>query len=105
MFVDHCAYDEPVIIAYEWTPDEEPGWLELYPGAGESSLRFVAFEDLETLRVRLIEPCRELEFEADGVTDPWFPVRPGESCWVDRCTTGSVMQVDYCEGEEPLACP
>jgi hypothetical protein len=91
---------------YEWTPDE-PGWLALHPGAGESSLRLVALEDLETLRVHLVEPCRALEFEYDGMIENFLPFRPGESCWVDRCMTGdgTELQVDYCEGEEPPPCP
>ena len=32
-------------------------------------------------------------------------VRPGASCWVERCTTPGLIQVDYCEGEEPPPCP
>ncbi len=104
LFYDDCSFDRPTLIAYAWVPSEE-GWLSLFAGAGEPSLRFGSIEDLETLRVHLVGSCRELEFEADGVILPWTPFHPGESCWVDRCTTGNVMQVDYCEGEEPPPCP
>jgi hypothetical protein len=105
MFYDHCTFDVPEIIRYEWTPDEESGWLELHPGAGESSLRLLSGEDLETLRVHLIEPCRELRFEYDGYEDDWLPFYPGESCWINRCGDGMSPVVGYCEGEEPPACP
>lgn len=105
MFYDNCAFEAPITIAYRWIPSEE-GWLRLLPGEGETSLRYWALDDLDTLRVQLIEPCRELRFEIDGKPDGGFYlVRPGESCWVDRCTTYHVMQVDYCEGEEPPPCP
>jgi hypothetical protein len=106
MFYDDCHYLEaPIVIAYEWRPADE-GWLSLHPGEGETSLRYLALEDLESLRVHLVEPCRELRFEIDGSPDPALHVvRPGESCWVDRCTVPSIMQVDYCEGEEPPPCP
>jgi hypothetical protein len=104
MFYDNCAFDEPIIIKYAWTPGE-PGWLDLRPGEGEPSLRFLSADNLKTLRVRLIEPCRALEFEVDGWADSSAPFHPGESCWVDRCTTPGIMQVDYCEGEEPPPCP
>lgn len=105
MFYDDCSFDEPRIIAYEWHPSE-PGWLSLQRGSGETSLRYLANADVETLRIRLIEPCRELRFEVDGDEDTWSRFYPGESCWVDRCTNGIDMQVDYCEGEVPEeACP
>jgi hypothetical protein len=105
MFYDHCTFDPPEIIVYEWAPDDEPGWLELHPGTGESSLRFLSSENLETLRVQLIEPCRGLQFEADGVVDGWTPFYRGESCWIDRCGDGISLVVGYCEGEEPPPCP
>lgn len=104
MLYDDCSFDEPIVVEYLWEPDE-PGWLRLFPGEGESSLRLVGIEGLETLRVQLIEPCRELAFEADGTIVPWSSYYPGESCWVDRCTVPNLMQVDYCEGEEPPPCP
>jgi hypothetical protein len=104
MFYDACSFDEPINIAYEWLPSED-GWLSLRPGAGETSLRFLAVEDVGTLHVQLVEPCRELVFEIDGASPGFTIVRPGESCWVDRCTTPGIMQVDYCEGEEPPPCP
>ena len=105
MVYDNCTRVEPIEILYEWVPDDEEGWLTLYPGPGEPSLRFAAAEGKETLRVHLIEPCRELRFEVDGWVHGWMPFRPGWSCWVDRCTTPGIMQVDYCEGEEPPPCP
>jgi hypothetical protein len=105
LFHDDCAFEEPNIIAYEWEPDGAD-WLRLLPGEGETSLRFEAAEDLESLRVRLTGPCRELKFEIEGRLEDWLPFFPGESCWVDRCTTVPIfIQVDYCEGEEPPPCP
>lgn len=104
LFYDDCSFEQPVIIAYTWEPSE-PGWIELFPGEGEPSLRLAAAEDLESLRIHMLEPCRALEFEADGAIVPWLPFRPGASCWVDRCTTGNVLHIDYCEGEEPPPCP
>jgi hypothetical protein len=105
MLLDECDR-EPRTIHYEWTPDDEPGWLELHPGAGESSLRLDAAENLESVRVHLIEPCRELEFEDDDGKVHWFSFFPGASCWVDRCQNDpDQMQVDYCDGEEPPPCP
>jgi hypothetical protein len=104
MLYDRCSLDEPFTIVYEWSPSAD-AWLSLRPGAGEGSLRFLSNENVDTLRVQLIEPCRELRFEVDGVINTAFIFYPGESCWVDRCTTPNVMQVDYCEGEEPPPCP
>lgn len=105
MFYDDCNFEEPLVIHYEWTPSED-GWLSLRPGEGETSLRYLGRTDVEALRVRLVEPCRELEFDADGMGLSFYVVRPGASCWVDKCTTPHTMQVDYCEGEEPeVACP
>jgi hypothetical protein len=104
MFYDRCSLDEAFTIAYEWFPADD-GWLSLRPGPGESSLRFLSDQDVDTLRIRLVEPCRELMFEVDGAINTAFTFYPGESCWVDRCTTPGIMQVDYCEGEEWPPCP
>src|SRR5690606_30066793 len=104
MFYDNCVFDEPILIEYEWRPSPD-GWMDFLPGAGESSLRFRADPEVESLRVRLVEPCRELEVEVDGGDVGFTVVRPGEACWVDRCTTPGIMQIDYCEGEEPPPCP
>jgi hypothetical protein len=104
LFFDDCDLPDPIVNHYRWEPDEQD-WLRLLPGEGESSLGLVALENLETLRVHLVDSCRELELEADGAVVQWFPLFPGESCWVDRCTTPGIMQVDYCEGEEPPPCP
>lgn len=107
IFYDNCSLDEPIVIAYAWEPDEE-GWLRLLPGEGESSLRAGVVENLESLRVRRTEPagmCRpRLDFELDGIFG-FSAYYPGESCWVDRCTIPNRFHVDYCEGEEPPACP
>lgn len=105
---DDCAFDEAITRAYEWTPGEG-GWLDLQPGPGEPWLRFLGSERVESLRVQLFdpgEPCRdrELRFEVDGAINTSLRFFPGESCWVDRCTTPNVMQVDYCDGEQPPAC-
>jgi hypothetical protein len=104
IFYDDCAFDEPVTRNYEWSPGEE-GWLTLQPGPGEPWLRFLGDDSVDTLRVQLIEPCRELRFEVDGTINTALKFYPGESCWVDRCTAPNIMQVDYCEGEEPPPCP
>jgi hypothetical protein len=104
LFYDDCGFDTPVVIAYRWEATED-GWLQLYPGAGETQLRFMSDDDIGALRVHITEPCGELMFENDGSLRGWMPFYRGESCWVDRCTTSSVMQVDYCEGEEPPPCP
>lgn len=106
MVYDHCNLEEAFTIEYEWRPDED-GWLSLYPGEGETSLRFMEDSEVETLRVRLIEPCRELDFDYDGMKVAFTVVRPGAACWIDKCTTGgTIMHVDYCEGEEPEeVCP
>ena len=104
MFYDHCSYDQGVTTLYTWAPSDD-GWLELYPGPGEPALRFWADPDVETLRVHMVDACRELEFEIDGRIEGLAPFRPGESCWIDRCITPGIIHVDYCEGEEPPPCP
>lgn len=107
MFVDQCSLDEPIQIAYVVVP-ETPTTLRLLPGDGEPSLRFKGLTDLDDLRVMMIDPCRELTFEYDGMPEPegWGSWHPGEACWVDRCETSDlVFHIDYCEGEEPPACP
>jgi hypothetical protein len=104
LFHDECSFDEPIIIAYHWEI-VEPGWLHLRPGEGEASLRFGAAENLDSVRAQLIEPCRQLVFEIDGISQSFGSFHPGASCWVDRCTQPNQMQVWYCEGEEPPPCP
>lgn len=103
-FYDDCSFEEAVTASYQWVPLED-GWLSLRPPPGETSLRFLGVDEVDELRVQLVEPCRELRFELDGELST-LRFFPGESCWVDRCTTGNEMQVDYCEGEEPEeVCP
>jgi hypothetical protein len=108
MLYDNCSFDEPIVIDYVWESDEQ-GWLRLLPGDGESSLRYKSVENVKSLRVQRTEPegmCRSrLVFELDGIDDGFAPFHPGESCWVDRCTSPNLMQVDYCDGEEPPPCP
>jgi hypothetical protein len=105
MLYDRCSFDWPELVHYEWEPDEEPGWIELHPGAGQPYLRFFVDSPYESIRVHLIEPCRRLEFDGNesggGVTHFY----PGESCWLDRCGYGITLEVGYCEGEEPPPCP
>ena len=104
LYYDSCGFEEPVIRNYGWEPDEE-GWIVLQPGTDEPWLRHLGPDPVSSIRVQLVEPCRELWFEVDGWVNRSFPFSPGASCWVDRCTTPIVMQVDYCEGEEPPPCP
>lgn len=104
IFYDECGFEQPVTRSYEWSPGKD-GWLDLHPGPGEPWLRFLGEDRVGTLRVRLVEPCRELWFEIDGWLNGWLGFYPGASCWVDRCTVPSIMHVDYCEGEEPPPCP
>lgn len=105
MFYEGCADWPAIVIAYRWELGED-GWLHLYPGEGESRLRFMAADDVGTLRAYLGEPCEErLLFEADGRIQAWLDFFPGESCWVDRCTSPDILRIDYCEGEEPPPCP
>jgi hypothetical protein len=108
MSYDSCSFEEPIVINYIWEPDGAD-WLRLRPGASETSLRYMAGVNLDSLRVRRIEPaesCRpQLNFEYDGQLDLWSSFFPGESCWVDRCTAPKRFHVDYCEGEEPPPCP
>jgi hypothetical protein len=103
LLYDECSTDLLTLIHYEWKPDEEPGWIELHPGAGETYLRFLVDQPYETLRVQLIEPCRKLELELD--MKPSLDLYPGASCWLHRCGHGLNLVVDYCEGEEPPPCP
>jgi hypothetical protein len=106
MVYEDCGSSPSIIVNYAWAPDE-PDWLALHPGEGETSLRYVALEGLETLRVHIVEPCRELEVEYDGRIDAWSPFFPGKACWVhpDRCFPPDSTHLDYCEGEEPPPCP
>jgi hypothetical protein len=104
LFYDECGFESPVVIDYRWEASED-GWLHLHPGEGETHLRFMADEDIEDLRVLVMPPCRALMFENDGSSVGWAPFQPGESCWVDRCSTPGTIQVGYCEGEEPPPCP
>jgi hypothetical protein len=104
IFYDDCSFDDPVTRTYAWSPGEE-GWLDLQAEPGEPWLRFLGPDPVGSLRVQLVEPCRDLRIEVDGSVNTWMPFRPGESCWVDRCTTPNIMQVDYCEGEVPPPCP
>lgn len=93
---DDCFFDHPLTYIYEWTPSEA-GWLDLQPGPGEKHLRLFGIQKVDTIRVQLIEPGHELRFEANGVLNTFFTFRPDASCWVDRCTTRGIMQVDYCD--------
>jgi hypothetical protein len=77
LFYDDCGFDTPVVIAYRWEANED-GWLYLYPGEGETHLRFMADEDIEVLRVLVMPPCRALMFENDGASVGWAPFQPGE---------------------------
>jgi hypothetical protein len=104
MLFEYCAMSPSRFIHYEWEPDE-PGWIALHPGEGETTLRMEAAEDLDSLRVHLIEPCRELELEMNGRILGFTTYRPGASCWVARCPSPNIYHVDYCEGEEPPPCP
>jgi hypothetical protein len=106
MLHEYCGMIPSQIVKYEWVSDE-PDWLALHPGEGETSLRYNAATDLDSLRVHMIGPCRELELEADGQIVDWTTFKPGASCWVreSRCFPPDSTHIDYCEGEEPPPCP
>ena len=85
-------------IEWRWEVGQD-GWLELSPGPGESSLRFMEPTELMSLRATMDDQC-DMRFEADG--ELLINVfRRGRACWYDRCESPWRMSVDYCEGEEP----
>lgn len=85
-------------IQWRWEAlaDDE---LELLPGPGEGSLRWLAVTHLGSLRATIDDEC-ELRFEVDGELRH-VPFRPGEACWVNRCEDGKA-HVDYCERPAPV---
>lgn len=88
----------PLDIAWRW--DARPGpVLELSPGPGETSLRFMARSDLQSLRITL-DDC-DLLFEVDGEPVSSQVFRPGRACWVNRCMPAWTVHIDYCDGEPP----
>lgn len=93
---------EPREIAWRWEVHQGP-WLELLPGQGESSLRFMAVDGLESLRVLPVGEC-DLHFEVDGELVSYETFRPGLACWVNRCEPTGTVHIDYCEGEVPPSC-
>lgn len=68
--------------------------------AGGAGCSFPTGRRRSSTTAALADACGELRFEVDGVTNTAFVFRPGESCWVDKCTTPGIMPVNYCEGEE-----
>lgn len=102
MMTEFCS-ESSGTIETEWNwalgPDQ---WLELTPGPGEESLRWMARTDLESLRATIDDQC-ELLFEVDGVLKTGEVYRPGEACWVNRCEFGKV-HIDYCDEESPPSC-
>ena len=104
----HMSYEicseqyEPREIAWRWEVHPGP-WLELFPGPGEGSLRFMAVDELESLRVMPVGDC-DLHFEVDGELVPYETFRPGLACWVNRCEPTGTVHIDYCDGEEPPPC-
>ncbi|MCX4244404.1 hypothetical protein [Paraliomyxa miuraensis] len=88
----------------EWRWEAQPGpWLEFSPGPGEESLRFKAWDDLESLRLTTVDDC-DLKFEVDGHLSTYETFRPGRACWVNRCEPVWTVEIDYCEGEDPTPC-
>lgn len=103
MTMELCSLDFGTLeIEWRWEPRSD-GWIELRPGRGESSLRFMALNELSTLRAAIDEEC-ELRFEVDGdlVNDEVF--RPGRACWVNRCEVNGRVHIDLCEGEGGADC-
>ncbi|MCX4244406.1 hypothetical protein [Paraliomyxa miuraensis] len=89
---------------YAWRWEAQPGpWLVFSPGPGEESLRFMARDDLESLRLTPVNDC-DLQFEVDGDFVPYETFRPGRACWVNRCEPTWVVEIDYCEGEDSTPC-
>lgn len=91
-------------IAWRWEASPGPV-LELFPGAGEESLRYMAMTDVESLRLLPVGSC-DFQFEIDGavITAPTETFHPGRACWVTRCEPTWVVEIDYCPGEEPVVC-
>jgi hypothetical protein len=103
MTMETCSLPFGTIeIAWRW--EAQPGpWLEFTPGTGESSLRFMAWTDVETVRATINDDC-ELLFEVDGEIIDSEIFRHGKACWVNRCEPTWTVHIDYCEGEEPVPC-
>jgi len=90
------------VIQWRWTSLPGP-WIELTPGEGEDSLRFLARTDLQSLRATIDDDCT-MSFERDGEVNTFDTFHLGRACWVVRCEDG-VTHVDYCEGEPIPSCP
>jgi len=103
MMFESCSQSAgTTTIQWRWTPLPGP-WIELTPGAGEDSLRFLAGTDLQSLRATIDDDCVML-FEIDDELYTFDTFRLGRACWVVRCEN-DVTHVDYCEGETIPACP
>jgi hypothetical protein len=103
MTMETCNLDNGT-RSFSWRWQAHPGpWLELSPGSGEESLRFLALTDLEQLGIHPIGPCA-FQFEADGERITTETFRPGEACWVNRCEPSYLIHIDYCDGEPPPPC-
>jgi hypothetical protein len=106
MFMQECVPlfgDHPLEVEWRWELVQDE-WLELRPGPGEASLRFIEPNELASLRATIDDQCT-MRFEADG--EPLLPYvfRRGRACWWNRCEPSWTMYIDYCEGEEPPPCP
>jgi hypothetical protein len=105
MFRQSCLVvfdDRPVEVEWRWELARD-GWLELRPGPGEASLRFIEPTELASLRATIDDQCT-MQFEADGEL-LGYVFRRGRACWVNRCDPPWTVHIDYCDGEVPPQCP
>jgi hypothetical protein len=106
MTMESCTESyETIEIAWTW--ELRPGpLLELAPGLGETSLRYVSLTDADSIRVMPLDEC-DVVFEIDGHILWQDGYYPGKACWVKRCEDSGLMvryHIDYCEGEAPPPC-
>lgn len=104
MSLETCNTSQaPLLIDWRWEARPGPS-LELSPGPGEASLRFMALAELESVTVMPGEACA-LVIDAKG-EEAWVidEFHPGRACWVDRCETWNNVHIDYCDGQAPPPC-
>jgi hypothetical protein len=70
MFYESCGEGPPIVIAYRWEPGEV-GSLHLYPGEGESRLRFMADAVPLSPGDSAHEPCMTFGKDHLTATEAW----------------------------------